>query len=91
MDAKSKSPAIDKRAVVFLKGRLVRVDCPHPPAAILTVSSGGKAFQFRTQDYKELALVGAEQFSCEWTNRMVSVNYKASSVDAGDLVSLEVR
>ena len=91
MDAKSKSPAIDKRAVVFLKGRLVRVDCPHPPAAILTVSSGGKAFQFRTQDYKELALVGAEQFSCEWTNRMVSVNYKASSADAGDLVSLEVR
>ncbi len=90
IDSRSKPPAIDKRAVVFLKGRLVRVDCPHPPAAILTVSSDGKTFQLRTPDYKELALVGAGQFSCDWTNRTVSVNYRASGADSGDLVSLEV-
>jgi len=34
-------------------------------------------------------LLGADEFSCSWTNRKVSVNYRKSGNDQGNLVSLE--
>jgi hypothetical protein len=67
------------------------VDCSQPPAAVLTVVSGAVALKLRTVDYKSLLLIGADQFSCAWTNRSVSVNYKTGGLSDGDLVSLEVR
>jgi hypothetical protein len=47
--------------------------------------------KLRTGDFKSLLLIGADQFSCEWRDRSVSVNYKAAGQGAGDLVSLEIR
>jgi tetratricopeptide (TPR) repeat protein len=80
----------DKRAIQFLKGKLVAVDCSQAPAAILTVSAGAKVLKLRTQDYKSLTLIGADDFSCDWKGRMVAVNYRAGGKADGDLVSVEL-
>jgi tetratricopeptide (TPR) repeat protein len=81
----------DKRPVQFLKGKLVSVDCTQSPAAVLTVLAGGKTLKLRIGDYKSLTLVGADEFSCDWKNRAVDVNYKAGGKTSGDLVSLEIQ
>jgi len=81
----------DTRPAKFLQGKLVAVDCSQAPVAVLTVSSGATVLKLRTADYKSLLLIGADAFSCGWSNRAVSVNYKAGGVADGDLVSVEVR
>jgi tetratricopeptide (TPR) repeat protein len=81
----------DKRPAKFLQGRLIDVDCSQSPAAVLTVTSGGATLKLRTADYKSLLLIGADTFSCAWSNRAVSVNYKPGGMADGDLVSVEVR
>ncbi|MFY9911884.1 MAG: hypothetical protein WCF22_13635 [Candidatus Sulfotelmatobacter sp.] len=81
----------DMRPEKFAKGRLVDVDCSQSPAAILSVDADGKVLRLRTADYKSLLLIGADKFSCEWSDRSVSVNYKPGGVADGDLVSVEVR
>jgi tetratricopeptide (TPR) repeat protein len=83
-------PLPDKRKVLFLKGRLTSVDCSQAPAATLTVRSGARTFKLRTDNYKSLLMVGAE-FSCQWMDRPVVVNYKAGGKADGDLVSVEVQ
>jgi len=81
----------DKRPTKFLRGRLVAVDCSPAPAAILTVTAEGVALKLRAVDYKALTLIGADEFSCAWQDRQVSVNYKPGGQADGDLVSLEMR
>ena len=90
--AQTKSEAgPDKRPSQYLKGKLVTVDCSQSPAATLTIASGAQTVKLRTGDFKSLLLIGADQFSCGWRDRSVSVNYKAAGQGAGDLVSLEIR
>jgi hypothetical protein len=81
----------DKRAAKFFQGRLVGIDCSQSPAAVLTVASGGTVLKLRTPDYKSLQLIGADAFSCAWSDRSVSVNYKPGGASDGDLVSVELR
>ena len=81
----------DKRTTKFFRGRLVAVDCSQAPAAVLTVTSEGVVLKLRAVDYKSLVLIGADDFSCSWRDRQVSVNYKPGGLSDGDLVSLEVR
>jgi len=81
----------DQRPTKFLKGRLVTVDCSEAPTAVLTVSGEGVVLKLRALDYKSLLLIGADDFSCSWSNRQVTVNYKPGGLSDGDLVSLEVR
>ena len=57
---------------------------------MITVASGTKKLRFRTADYKSLLLIGAAQFSCDWKNVAVAVNYKSGN-SQGDLVSLELQ
>jgi tetratricopeptide (TPR) repeat protein len=83
--------AADARTTKLFKGHLVAVDCSKPPMAILTVTSGGVALKLRAPDYKSLLLIGADDFSCDWRDRAVTVNYKPGGLSDGDLVSLEVR
>ena len=83
-------PAVDNRKVQFLKGKLVTVDCSHGPAATLTVRAGARTMKLRTDDYKSLLMVG-DEFSCEWKDRSVVVNFKAGGKADGDLVSVEVQ
>ena len=82
--------ALDKRPTQFAKGVLVSVDCSHAPAAVLIVNIG-KSLRLRVADYKSLLLMGEDQFSCDWKNLKVAVNYKAGTTGEGDLVSLEVQ
>ena len=70
---------------------MVDVDCSQSPAAVLTVAAGGLELKLRAADYKSLLLIGADDFSCEWHDRQVTVNYKPGGMTDGDLVSLEVR
>ena len=69
------------------------VDCTQAPAAVLAVrsASGGSVIKLRTADYKSLLVIGADAFSCDWSDRRVSVNYKPGGIVDGDLVSVEVR
>src|ERR1700676_5062 len=81
----------DKRPTKFLKGRLAAVDCSHAPAAVLTVIADNATLKLRAADYKSVLLIGADDFSCDWRDLQVTVNYKPSGAKAGDLVSLEMR
>jgi tetratricopeptide (TPR) repeat protein len=86
----SPGPQIDRRPIQNRKGTLVSVDCSQTPVAILRVSIGARTVKLRAADYKALMLIGADSFSCDWSNRSVSVNYRPGGQADGDLVSLEV-
>ena len=86
----SAEPAPDRRKVQFAKGKLLRVDCSQPPVAVLTLA-GTRSLRLRTEDFHALQLIGADQFSCDWKNVAITVNYKAGGKSDGDLVSLEIQ
>ena len=90
-DSAPTPPPPDKRPIHFLKGKLLRVDCSHPPVALLAVETGEKKMTLRTDDDKSLVVLGADQFSCAWTNRLVEINYKPGGQSDGDIVSLELK
>jgi Flp pilus assembly protein TadD len=77
--------------VQFLKGKIVSSDCSKPPEALVTVLSGMKTYRMHVSDYKSLLVIGEDQFSCEWKNRVVAVNYRPVGKDGGELVSVEVQ
>jgi len=77
--------------VQFLKGKIVSSDCSKTPEATVTVLSGMTTYEFHASDYKSLLVIGEDRFSCEWRNRLVSVNYRAVGKNQGELVSIEVR
>jgi tetratricopeptide (TPR) repeat protein len=90
-EATPAEPEVDRRKVQFVRGKLMRVDCTQNPAAILTVRTSTRTLKLRTDNYKSLLLVGADDFSCDWTDRAVIANYKAGGKADGDLVSVEVQ
>jgi hypothetical protein len=77
--------------VQFLKGKIVSSDCSKSPEAVVTILSGMATYKMHASDYKSLLVIGEDKFSCEWTNRLVSVNYRATGKHDGELVSIEVR
>ena len=77
------------RPVQFLKGKIVTSDCSKPPEATVTILSGMTTYKLHASDYKSLLVIGEDQFSCDWKNRLVSVNYRAAGKNEGELVSIE--
>jgi tetratricopeptide (TPR) repeat protein len=77
--------------VQHLKGKLVSSDCSKPPDAVVTFLVGMKTFRLHASDYKTLLVIGQDQFSCDWRNRIMSVNYRAVGNNGGELVSVEVQ
>ena len=75
----------------FLKGKIVSSDCSRSPEATVTVLSGMTTYKMHAADYKSLLVIGEDQFSCDWKNRLVSVNYRAVGKQEGELVSIEVK
>ena len=59
--------------------------------AILHVRSGQKTLKLRADNYKKLLVMGEDEFSCEWRDRKVLVNYKPGGKSDGDVVTLEVQ
>ncbi len=93
-DAAPKPPPVKPGTtgpVEFLKGKIVSSDCSKPPEAMVTILSGMTTYKMHASDYKSLLVIGEDQFSCEWKNRLVSVNYRAVGKNGGELVSIEVR
>lgn len=74
-----------------LKGKIVVCDCSHTPEALITVISGMTTYTMHAADYKTLLVIGEEQFSCDWKNRPVSINYRTTGKNMGEAVSIEVR
>ena len=77
--------------VRYMKGTLLSVDCAAAPAATLTIRAQGRTWKIQTTDYKNMTLIGADQFSCEWHDRKVAVNYRSMGAEQGALVSLELQ
>jgi Tfp pilus assembly protein PilF len=77
--------------VQFLKGKIVGSDCSKSPEATVTVLSGMNTYTMHASDYKSLLVIGEDKFSCEWSNRLASINYRAIGKNGGELVSIEVR
>jgi len=75
--------------VQFLKGKIVSSDCSKSPEATVTILSGMTTYKLHASDYKSLLVIGEDQFSCDWKNRVVSVNYRAVGKHEGELVSIE--
>jgi tetratricopeptide (TPR) repeat protein len=93
-DAPPKPPVVRPGTtgpVEFLKGKIVSSDCSKPPEAMVTILSGMTTYKMHASDFKSLQVIGEDQFSCEWKNRLVSVNYRAVGKNQGELVSIEVR
>lgn len=94
-DAAAPKPAPAKPGstgpVQFLKGKIVSSDCSNTLEATVTILSGMTTYKMHTSNYKSLVVMGEEQFSCDWKNRLVSVNYRALGKHEGELVSIEVR
>jgi tetratricopeptide (TPR) repeat protein len=76
---------------IFLRGTVKNVDCSTEPTALLVISSGSKTLKLKVADKAHVILIGADQFSCEWSNKKVAVNYRQN--DAGDtnVMSLEIQ
>jgi hypothetical protein len=82
----------DVRKIEFMKGRVLKIACLDDQAATLTLAAvSGRTWTLKTPNRDKLVLIGADKFSCEWTNVKVAVNYKAAGANQGDLVSLEVQ
>jgi len=78
------------QSIQFLKGTLVAIDCSKPPMVSITVASKGKNWMLFTRDVQKLMLIGVENFSCNWTNKKASVNYRPQADGRGEIVSLEI-
>lgn len=80
----------DTRKVMHLEGELASVDCSGDPGAILTVRSRGNTWKLKVADRKSVVLIGPDHFSCTWSQKTVSINFKSSGGVTGDVVSLEI-
>jgi hypothetical protein len=74
-----------------MKGKLVSVDCSNTPLALLTVISGDKTWKLQAKDSTHLVIIGADKFSCEWTNQKIAVNYHETGDATGEIISLELQ
>jgi tetratricopeptide (TPR) repeat protein len=75
----------------FIRGKLEAVDCSASPEAVLTVVSGAKTLKLHARDHALVIVIGADKFSCEWTNQKVAVNYRETAEDSGEIISIELQ
>ncbi len=57
-----------------MKGKLSSVDCSLAPGAILTLTAGARTLKLHVPDTKHVIVIGADAFSCEWTNQKLAIN-----------------
>ena len=85
------SPTTKWGAPAFVRGTVSTIDCSTELSALLTLTTGSRTLKLRVADKAHVILMGADQFSCSWTNKKVAVNYRQN--DAGDtnVISLELQ
>ena len=74
-----------------MQGILTAVDCSAPPSAVLTVKSGATTWRFTTADAQHVVVLGADAFSCSWTEMKVALNYVETGPGEGRIVSVEIQ
>jgi hypothetical protein len=53
--------------------------------------SGAKTLKLHARDHALVIVIGADKFSCEWTNQKVAVNYRETTEDSGEIISIELQ
>ena len=77
-NAQSQTPSVQPTKYAYAE--LMSVDCSTPPAATLNLNADGKRLRLNAPDAKQVIVIGSdENFSCDWRNRRVLVNYKAEA------------
>jgi tetratricopeptide (TPR) repeat protein len=84
-------PPVTAGAAHFLKGKILRAECAAPPVAVLTVTSAGKELKLRIRDRQRVILIGADKFSCDWTNQAVAINFRDGKDGEAEVISLEIQ
>ena len=89
-NAQSQTPSVQPTKYAYAE--LMSVDCSTPPAATLNLNADGKRLRLNAPDAKQVIVIGSdENFSCEWRNRRVLVNYKAGGRSDGELLTVELK
>jgi tetratricopeptide (TPR) repeat protein len=89
--ASTSAAEITQSPAEFIRGKLEAVDCSASPEAVLTVVSGAKTLKLHARDHALVIVIGADKFSCEWTNQKVAVNYRETAEDSGEIISIELQ
>lgn len=76
--------------VSYVRGVLTSVECGSPAATLTVVTDHKRTLKLQTQDWKKTIVFGADQVSCEWKNKKVSVNYRAGGEADGVIVALSL-
>lgn len=84
-------PVIASAPAKYLQGMLMAVGCSAPPAAVLTVVSGGQTFKMQVPNTDDAIIIGADKFSCSWNKRKVGINYRPTGAAEGNVISLEIQ
>lgn len=84
--------ALDNRgAAKFLQGKVMAVDCTAPPSAALTVLSGTQTWKMKVENMDHVILIGADKFSCSWSQQKIAFNYRETGANQGSVISLEIQ
>ena len=75
----------------FIHEILKRVDRSTEPTAQLNVTSGSKTLNLKVVDKNHVILVGADRFSCSWSNQKVAVNYRQNDSGETSVMSVELQ
>jgi len=89
--ATTPTPPTGPAPVMFMKGKLVSVDCSDAKAAELALLVGTTSWKLHIRDRSHTLLMGADTFSCTWANQKVAVNYRKTGEASGDVVSIELQ
>ena len=84
------APQTSPAAAKYLTGTLISVDCSAPPAAVVSVLSGGKTWKMKVQDVERAIVIGADKLSCDWGKKKVGINYRPTGSNEGSVISLEL-
>lgn len=81
----------DPHPTKFLKGKLVSVDCSAAPTALLTVIANSKTWKMKVANSQNVIVIGSDNFSCEWRNQKVALNYREVGDGEGNVISVEIQ
>ena len=82
---------LHSRPAKYIHGTLTNTDCSAPPSVLLTVVSQKNTWKLKIADRHHLMLIGADQFSCSWTNQKVAVNYLEDANGETSVILLEIQ
>ncbi len=81
----------DPHPTKFLKGKLVSVDCSAAPTALLTVIANSKTWKMKVANSQNVIVISSDNFSCEWRNQKVALNYREVGDGEGNVISVEIQ